>query len=61
VYPVIVDEDYEPESYGAAPVQAWANLDFGHAPEGLPDGRLRSRLKALVREARRPESERLAA
>jgi hypothetical protein len=61
VYPVIVDEDYEPEAYGAAPVQAWANLDFGHAPEGLPDGRLLSRLKALVREARRPEAERLVA
>ncbi|NML15895.1 toll/interleukin-1 receptor domain-containing protein [Azohydromonas caseinilytica] len=55
LFPVIVDEDYEPERYGVDPVRAWAPLDFGHAPDGVPDGRLMSRLKALVREARRPE------
>lgn len=61
VFPVIVDEDYEPEAYDAPSVRAWTQLDFGHAPLGQPDGRLLSRLKSLVREARRPEAERLVA
>lgn len=54
IVPVIVDSDYEPARYTAAPVRAWRSLDFGHAPEGVPDGRLLSKLKALVRDARRP-------
>jgi hypothetical protein len=56
VFPVIVDEDYEPDRYVADPVRAWTQLDYGHAPQGRPDGRLMARLKSLVREARRPET-----
>lgn len=53
--PVIVDEDYNPERYGAKSVWEWRrdNIDFGHAPGGIPDGRLEAKLKKLVREARR--------
>lgn len=54
IMPVIVDAEYEPTSYNAEPVRSWAQLDFGHAPEGVPDGRLLAKLKALVRDARRP-------
>lgn len=54
IVPVIVDSEYEPERYTAEPVRAWRGLDFGHAPEGVPDGRLLAKLKSLVRDARRP-------
>ncbi|NMG00796.1 TIR domain-containing protein [Aromatoleum toluolicum] len=54
IVPVIVDAEYEPERYTAEPVRAWGGLDFGHAPEGVPDGRLLAKLKSLVRDARRP-------
>jgi hypothetical protein len=56
IFPVIVEPDYEPERYTAKPVQDghWARLDFGHAPEGVPDGRLTAKLRKLVRDARRP-------
>jgi TIR domain-containing protein len=54
IVPVIVDAEYEPQSYTAEPVRAWGGLDFGHAPEGVPDGRLLAKLKSLVRDARRP-------
>jgi hypothetical protein len=56
VLPVIVDADYVPERYTAESVRVWADdkkLDFGHAPEGVPDGRLETKLKKLVRETRR--------
>ncbi|MEP7310751.1 MAG: toll/interleukin-1 receptor domain-containing protein [Acidobacteriota bacterium] len=56
VLPVIVDADYVPERYTAESVRVWADdkkLDFGHAPEGVPDGRLETKLKKLVRESRR--------
>ena len=56
VFPVIVDEDYDPARYVADPVRAWTQLDYGHAPHGQPDGRLLARFKALVREARRAEA-----
>ena len=55
VVPVIVDADYVPERYTTESVRVWADdkkLDFGHAPEGVPDGRLETKLKKLVREAR---------
>jgi len=55
VFPVIVDQDYDPERYTAEPVRAWANLDFCHAPEGTPDGRTCAKLTKLVREARKAE------
>ena len=53
--PVIVDTDFEPECYTAKPTQPWTDrhLDFAHAPEGQPDGRLEAKLKALVRDSRR--------
>jgi hypothetical protein len=56
VLPVIVDAVYAPETYTAQPVRVWADdkkLDFGHAPEGVPDDRLVAKLKTLVRETRR--------
>ena len=55
VLPVIVDPEYDPEIYDPKPVWEWRRMkiDFGHAPGGLPDGRLEAKLKALVREARR--------
>ncbi|MFT3801612.1 MAG: toll/interleukin-1 receptor domain-containing protein [Burkholderiaceae bacterium] len=56
VVPLIVDPDYEPDRYTAEPVRAWRKLDFGHAPDGIPDGRTNSTLQKLLREARRPEA-----
>jgi hypothetical protein len=55
VLPVIVDPDYMPEQYTTESVRVWADdrkLDFGHAPDGVPDGRLQTKLKKLVRESR---------
>jgi hypothetical protein len=54
--PVIVDGDYKPERYTTESARVWADdkkLDFGHAPEGVPDDRLEAKLKKLVRDARR--------
>lgn len=56
VHPLIVDPDYAPERYKAEPVRAWRRLDFGHAPDGVPDGRTNSALVKLLREARKPET-----
>jgi hypothetical protein len=53
IVPLVVDDEYSPESYTAQPVRDWKGLDFGHAPGGVPDGRLRNKLPNLVREARR--------
>lgn len=56
VLPVIVDADYVPERYTFESVRVWAddmNLDFGHAPEGVPNGQLEAKLKKLVRDARK--------
>ena len=55
IIPIIVDSDYEPDRYTARPVREWTRIDFGHAPEGLPDGRLEAKLKRMVRDARRGE------
>ena len=55
VVPVIVDVDYAPERYTTESARVWADdkkLDFGHAPNGVPDGRLETKLKKLVRESR---------
>jgi len=56
VLPVIVDPDYHPEIYNPEPVLRWKDrkIDFGHAPGGVPDGRLEAKLKALIQDARRP-------
>ena len=55
VFPVIVDSEFDPDSYTREEVRGWADrhLDFAHAPEGIPDGRLEAKLKKLVRETRR--------
>jgi hypothetical protein len=55
ILPTIVDNEYHPERYTARPVTDgdWARLDFCHAPEGLPDARMKLRLTQLVRDARR--------
>lgn len=55
IIPVIIDAEYEPESYTAIPTREWVNrhLDYAHAPEGQPDGRFEAKLKALVRDTRR--------
>jgi hypothetical protein len=55
IFPVIVDADYEPERYTAKPVRDgdWARLDFCHAPEGVPDARMTTKLRTLLRDVRR--------
>lgn len=59
IIPIIVDPDFVPESYRAKPVRDgdWAQLDFGHAPEGVPDERVTAKLRKLVRQARRSHDE----
>jgi hypothetical protein len=53
--PVIVDAEYDPEVYVPKQVWEWRRMeiDFGHAPGGVPDSRLEAKLRKLVREARR--------
>ncbi len=53
--PIIVDVEYEPDKYRQASVWKWTydKLDFGHAPEGEPNGQLLAKLRDLVRDARR--------
>jgi hypothetical protein len=53
IVPLVVDEDFQPARYDAAPVRAWAEIDFGFAPHGVPSPALRERLVKLVRDARR--------
>ena len=57
VLPIIVDAAYDPERYTAAPVVEWAHdhIDFGHAPDGVPDGRTLKALQRLLRGGRRSE------
>jgi hypothetical protein len=50
--PIILDVDYHPESYTAEPVREWRDLDFGHAPNGVPDERTADKLQKLVRTTR---------
>jgi len=56
VVPVIVDADYAPDRFKTESVKVWRddkNLDFGHAPDGVPDTRLADKIKKLVRGSRR--------
>ena len=53
VFPLIVDDAYAPERYRIGPVRDWEDLDFGFAPEGIPDERTVSKLTKLLREARK--------
>ncbi len=55
LFPVIVDNEFEPKCYTAKPVPKWRDdehVDFAHAPEGVPDERLETKLKKLVRASR---------
>lgn len=52
VLPMIVDADYQPDAYERVPATWGENLDFGHAPAGLPDARTTQVLKKLIRGAR---------
>jgi TIR domain-containing protein len=56
IFPVIVEAEYEPLRYKARPVLEgdWARLRFCHAPAGVPDDSMTTKLKQLLREARRP-------
>jgi len=56
IFPVIVDAEYEPRRYTARPVLEgdWARLRFCHAPDGVPDDSMTTKLRQLLREARRP-------
>jgi hypothetical protein len=55
IFPVIVEPEYKPERFTSKPVRDgdWARLDFCHAPEGVPDNRMMTKLTKLLREARR--------
>jgi hypothetical protein len=51
IFPIIVDNDFEPGSYTAPIIPKWRderNIDFAHAPDGLPDERLEKKLRELV-------------
>ncbi|PPK73918.1 TIR domain-containing protein [Methylobacter tundripaludum] len=55
VMPVIVDEDYKPDSYRNVPREWIERIDFAHAPDGVPDARLRKALIERIREFRSPK------
>ena len=55
IVPLVVDDAYAPEAYKNKWVRQWGSsemLDFGHAPAGVPDERLRETLIRLIRAAR---------
>lgn len=52
VVPIIVDQAYEPLRYQRVPSNWTDNLDFGHAPIGLPDERTNFLFKKLIRAER---------
>jgi hypothetical protein len=52
VVPIIVDQAYEPLGYQRVPREWTDNLDFGHAPIGLPDERTNFLFKKLIRAER---------
>src|SRR5262245_31368756 len=53
IVPLIVDEDYEPQRYRKVPHEWSGHIDFGHAPSGVPDARLRQLLTRMIRAHRR--------
>jgi TIR domain len=55
VFPVVLEAECKPERFSSKPVRdgEWARLDFCHAPEGVPDDRMTTKLTQLLREARR--------
>lgn len=52
IVPIIVDQAYEPLEYRRVPRNWTDNLDFGHAPAGLPDERTNFLFKKLIRAER---------
>jgi hypothetical protein len=52
IVPIIVDQAYEPLKYQRVPRNWTDNLDFGHAPAGLPDERTNFLFKKLIRAER---------
>ena len=54
VVPVAVDAEYHPEQYRQKSVLTWGDsrIDFGFAPNGVPDVHLKQRLQSLVSAAR---------
>ena len=52
--PLVVDPENLPDTYRQLSVRAWLDdgINFGHAPEGVPDAMAAEFLKKLVREAR---------
>ena len=52
VVPIIVDQAYEPQGYQRVPRDWSDNLDFGHAPIGLPDERTNFLFRKLIRAER---------
>lgn len=53
VIPLIVEGDYAPDRFRSLAVD-WNRLDFGFAPDGVPDERTLSLLKQQLRTARNP-------
>ena len=52
VVPIIVDQAYEPQGYKRVPRDWTDNIDFGHAPIGLPDERTNFLFRKLIRAER---------
>lgn len=52
--PLVVDAECKPETYNQPSVAAWCDrkINFGHAPDGVPDNATRSLLQNLLRAAR---------
>lgn len=55
IVPIILDNEYDPQGYARVPKQWSDTIDFGHAPNGIADGRTRQHLTKLIRELRREE------
>jgi hypothetical protein len=55
IFPVNLEVEYKPERFSSKPVGdgQWSRLDFCHAPEGVPDSRMITKLTQLLRQARR--------
>jgi len=54
IFPVNLEAEYKPERFSSKPVRdgEWSRLDFCHAPEGVPDDRMITKLTQLLRQAR---------
>jgi TIR domain len=54
VVPVVVDTEYHPEQYRQRSVLNWSDnrIDFGFAPNGVPNDHLTTRLQSLLSAAR---------